>query len=74
MGIFWDAENDLTKFMIDLKDQPMTRRGIVSVISSIYDPFGLACPFVLQGRRLIQGSCQVMHGWDEMVPEKLCQK
>ena len=49
MGIFWDAENDVIKFKIDLKDQPMTRPGMLSVISSIYDPLGLACPFLLQG-------------------------
>ena len=72
LGIFWDAENDVIKFKIDLKDQPMTRRGMLSVISSIYDPLGLACPFLLQGRRLLQGLCQVMHGWDEMVPDNIC--
>ena len=40
------------------------------VISSIYDPPGLACSFLLQGRRLFQGLFQVMHGWAEMVPDK----
>ena len=64
-----DTENDVIKFMIDLKDQPMTRRGMLSVTSSIYDPLGLACPFLLEGRRLLQGLRQVMHGWDEMVPD-----
>ena len=39
----WDAENDVIKFKIDLKDQPMTRLGMLSVISSIYDPVGLFC-------------------------------
>ena len=74
LGVFWDADNDVIKFKIDLKDQPMTRQGMLSVISSIYDPLGLACPFLLQGRRLLQGLCQVMHGWDEMVPDNICQK
>ena len=32
LGIFWDAENDVIKFKIDLKDQQMTRRGMLSVI------------------------------------------
>ena len=72
LGIFWDAENDVIKFKIDLKDQPMTRRGMLSVISSIYDPLGLSCPFLMQGRRLLQGLCQVIHGWDEMVPDNIC--
>ena len=57
LGIFWNAENDVIKFKIDLRDQPMTRRGMLSIIGSIYDPLGLACPFLLQGRRLLQGLC-----------------
>ena len=32
LGIFWDAENDVIKFKIDLKDQQMTRRGMLFVI------------------------------------------
>ena len=71
LGFFWDTDNDVIKFKIDLKDQPMTRRGMLSVISSIYDPLGLACPFLMQGRRLLQGLCQVIHGWDEMVPDNI---
>ena len=74
LEIFWDAENDVIKFKIDLKDPPMTRRGMLSVISSIYDPIWLACLFILQRRRLHQGLCQVMLGWDEMVPDNICQK
>ena len=62
LRIFWGAKNDVIKFKIDLKDQPMTRRGMLSVISSIYDALGLACPFLLQGRSLLQDLCQVMHG------------
>ena len=74
LGIFWDAENDVIKFKIDLKDQPRTRRGMLSVISAIYDPLGLACPFLLERKRLLQGLCQVMYGWDEMVTDNICQK
>ena len=73
LSIFWDAENDVITFKIDLKDQPVIRQGVLYVISSIYDHLGLACSFLLQGRRLLQGLCQVMHGWDEMVPDNICQ-
>ena len=46
----------------------MTRQGVLSVISLIYDPLGMEWSFFLQGQRLHQDFCQVMHGWDEMVP------
>ena len=74
LEIFWDAENDVIKFKIDLNDQPMKRRDIYSVISSIYDPLGWAYPFLLQQRRLLQGLCQVMNGYDEMVPDNIYRK
>ena len=45
MGIFWDAKNDVIKFKIDLKDQPVTRQSMLSVNSSIYDPLELTCHF-----------------------------
>ena len=67
-------ENDVIKFKIDLKDQQMTSQGILFAISSIYDPVGLACLFILPERRLLQGLWQAMHGWDEMVPDSICQK
>ena len=47
---------------------------MIYVINLIKDPLGLVCPFLLQGRRLLQGLCQVMHGLDEMVPDNICQK
>ena len=45
---------------------------MIYVINLIKDPLGLVCPFPLQGRRLLQGLCQVMHGLDEMVPDNIC--
>ena len=74
LGILWDPENVVIKFKIDLKNQQMIIRDMLFVISSIYDLLELACPFLLQGRRLLQGLCQVIHGWDKMVSDNICQK
>lgn len=41
LGVEWNIENDVFKFRITLKDKPLTRRGILSTVSSIYDPLGL---------------------------------
>lgn len=37
------------QFRVVFKDKPLTRRGILSSISSINDPLGLAAPFLLKG-------------------------
>ena len=38
LGVTWCVENDHFKFIIELWDRPLTRRGILSTVSSIYDP------------------------------------
>ena len=46
LGVCWCVENDSLGFRIELKDKPFTRRGILSFISSVYDPLGLAAPYL----------------------------
>ena len=70
LGVHWCIENDTFGFRIVLKDQPLTRRGILSTVSSIYDPLGLAAPFVLQGKLILQQLCIDKKGWDEPLNEK----
>ena len=40
LGVQWHVMSDTLCFKIAIKDKPLTRRGILSVISSIYDPLG----------------------------------
>jgi hypothetical protein len=37
LGVQWNIESDNFEFRITLKDQPLTRRGILSTVASIYD-------------------------------------
>jgi len=38
LGVRWDVESNTFGFKISVKDRPATRRGILSVVSSVYDP------------------------------------
>ena len=71
LGVEWNIENDAFKFRITLKDKPLTRRGILSTVSSIYDPLGFATPFLLRGKRILQRLCKESIGWDDPIPDKL---
>ena len=44
LGVHWHVESDKFGFRITIKDKPLTRRGILSTIGSIYDPLGIAAP------------------------------
>jgi hypothetical protein len=47
LSVLWNVEADTFGYSISLKDKPLTRRGILSVVSSVYDPLGFAAPFIL---------------------------
>ncbi|XP_030588591.1 uncharacterized protein LOC115795386 [Archocentrus centrarchus] len=71
LGIQWSIEQDSFSFDVNLKNQPSSRRGILSVIASIYDPLGFISPVTLCGKRILQDLCRQGAGWDEPLPEDL---
>ncbi|XP_068217575.1 uncharacterized protein [Palaemon carinicauda] len=40
LGIHWNMSIDVFTFRIVLEDKPFNRRGVLSVVASIYDPLG----------------------------------
>ena len=69
LGVHWCIESDAFKFRIELKDKPCTRRGILSTISSVYDPLGFIAPVVLVGKKILQDICHTSN-WDEPVDDE----
>lgn len=65
LGVQWNVESDSFEFHIVLKQKEETRRGILSMISSIYDPLGFLAPFILIAKTLLQELC--CQGCDEIV-------
>jgi len=54
LGLLCDAEADDFQFSIQLKPHPSTKRGILSTISSVFDPLGLVAPITLEPKQLLQ--------------------
>ena len=67
LGVQWAIESDTLGFRIILKDKPLTRRGILSTICSVYDPLGIAAPFLLNGKKILQDLCRMKIDWDEEI-------
>ena len=74
LGVHWDMKLDCFTFLINLKDKPLTRRGILSVVASVYDPLGLVSPVILQGKLLLQDLCRLDIGWDAEMPMEMKKK
>ena len=74
LGIYWDIDKETLKFKITLKEKPITRRGMLSIISSIYDSLGFVAPYTLKGKKLLQQLCPNEFGWDETAPDKIVKE
>jgi len=74
LGIQWCVESDKFQVCLALKDQPMTRRGILSTVASIYDPLGFLSPCVLIGKQILQQMCKDGLDWDSPLSEEQQEK
>ncbi|TWW61438.1 hypothetical protein D4764_04G0000850 [Takifugu flavidus] len=52
-------------YRIKSQDKPKTRRGILSVVNSTYDPLGFLVPLILPAKLLMRDLCKEKLGWDE---------
>lgn len=74
LGLQWCVQRDAFKFNITISDRAYTRRGILSMVSSIYNPIGFLCPLILPAKLLLQELCQQNVGWDETIPHRLVEQ
>ena len=70
LGVFWDVEDDCFGFKVTVKVTPPTRRGLLSTVSSIYDPFGFIVPYTLTAKKIIQDLIVIGLGWDERLGDE----
>ncbi|XP_038049672.1 uncharacterized protein LOC119723185 [Patiria miniata] len=74
LGVHWDTHTDVLGIKIKPKEKGYTRRGLLSIVSSVYDPLGFVCPFVLQAKKIFQDECKRGKDWDdELEPGNLEQ-
>ena len=66
----WCVESDKLGFMICVQDTPVTRRRIMSNISSNYFVFGIASQFMLKGRKILQEINSGKHSWNDPLSDE----
>ena len=71
LGVLWNVGNDTLGFKVNLKEKPLTRRGVLSVLSSIYDPLGFGTPFLPKAKQIIQKLCLLNLKKDEDTPDEI---
>ena len=75
LGVLWDISADALTFKVCLGEKPFTRRGVLSVLNSLYDPLGLTAPVIVRGKLLLRSMMANLsnfqpESWDEPLPEE----
>ena len=71
LGVQWSVGLDCFRFFIILKDQLLTRRGVLAPVAFVYDPLGFLAPLALRAKKILQEICNRGVSWDEPLPEEL---
>lgn len=74
LGVQWDTNEDTFGIKIKCREQGFTRRGVLRTVSSLYDPLGMVCPFVLEAKRIFQNKCKTGKCWDDQLEPENIQK
>ena len=70
----WHVNNDNFFYAVQTPPEIYTRRKVLSVIASVFDPMGLVSPFVLLGKQILQEACAAGLNWDDDLPDPIKQR
>ncbi len=74
LGTVLDCERDCFTIVIKVKDNALTRRGLLKTTSSIFDPMGTCSPYILQAKVMLQNECKLRKGWDDKLEPDTLKK
>jgi hypothetical protein len=75
-GLSWDTTSDEFVFRFDnllskCCSMTLTKRNILSVSASIFDPLGMLAPVTAKLKSLFQLLCKDKLDWDDVIPKEL---
>ena len=69
LGVVWDVENDCLKVCRNSAlSEVSTRREMLRMLASHFDPLGILAPFLLKGKLILQKVTLSGIGWDDDLP------
>ncbi|XP_077379067.1 uncharacterized protein LOC144019709 [Festucalex cinctus] len=74
LGLGWDLSTDLFKFQVTISERPYTKRGVLSVVNSVFDPIGFAVSVIIEGRAILREISSDASDWDTDLPKEKQEK
>lgn len=68
LGVSWVLDLDCFTFKVEPSSRPLTRRGILATINSLFDPLGFVAPVSVVGKLILRLLMSFAKSWDEPVP------
>jgi len=66
LGVIWNPDTDTIGFKVrESNSNNATKRSVLSQLSSVFDPFGIASPYTLQAKMLMQQLWNKKLDWNE---------
>jgi len=72
LGVYWNMNSNCFEVRVSIQKRPLTKRGLRSMVSQIYDVLGLVQTFILPARKLLQEISREQNGWDDPLDESQC--
>ena len=71
LGLIRNIENDTFTSKPVINDLTDTKRGILSVLSFVFDPLGILTPSLIEAKHIIQELWREKEDWDKPIPTYL---
>ena len=73
LGVLWRAQQDVLTFQVKkpTEGHKLTKRIILSKVAGVFDPLGLASPFTIRAKILLQDMWTKGLNWDEPIDREL---
>ena len=78
LGHLWNRSEDTFIFKFDklvkiAQALSATKRNVLKVAASVYDPLGILSPIVVKMKVLLQEACHLQYVWDTPLPDELAR-
>ncbi|XP_059061455.1 uncharacterized protein LOC131854365 [Achroia grisella] len=74
LGLRWVPLSDRFNFTVNVKDYVNTKRSVLKILASIYDPVGFISPCLFMAKEIMQDLWKLGIGWDEQMPAHICKR
>ena len=74
LGLPWDKSKDTISLTFPEAPSEVTKREMLLVLASVYDPLGLVSPVSLVGKLLYRDVCDQNLQWDQKVQESITKQ